>query len=75
MSRVIRCDRCGRRYRGQSDWHATIPAPLQVGEIICPQCTSSEESADAELGDAATRHWATEQLTRYLDRHPPKNDA
>ncbi|OBB10721.1 hypothetical protein A5731_22665 [Mycolicibacterium conceptionense] len=46
--KVIRCDRCRRRYRNTAGWNADLIAGLIVG-YLCPDCQAPQEDLEAEL--------------------------
>ena len=47
-TKIVRCARCGRRYRGQNGWNDDFIAGLHVGRI-CPDCQTNEEHIGAEV--------------------------
>jgi hypothetical protein len=51
MPKLIRCDRCGRRYRGQDDWNVTASMGRIVG-FLCSSCQTPEENAEAAIKEA-----------------------
>jgi hypothetical protein len=67
--KVIRCDRCRKRYRGQPNWNQDWVAGIVVG-YTCPDCQTVEENLGAEvnlvLAPPETRRAAT--LTTEDDR-------
>lgn len=60
------CDRCGRRWRGQSGWNATMKAGWEVG-TLCPGCQTPEENAEAEI-NLATRWYSRDATDRVTFR-------
>ena len=48
MPKVRRCNRCGRRWRGQNGWNVDMIAGIEAG-YLCPGCQSADEDLDAEL--------------------------
>ena len=58
---VIRCDRCGRRYRNPAafvtdEWNATLRQGVVVG-YLCPDCQTPEENAEAAIDEATLVLW------------------
>jgi hypothetical protein len=51
VPRVLRCDQCGRRYRGRGDWNVTVRAGVIVG-ALCPRCQTPEENAEAVIHES-----------------------
>ncbi|MGO8967867.1 MAG: hypothetical protein ACLQGN_30840 [Mycobacterium sp.] len=47
-SKIIRCSRCKRRYRGQGGWNNNTIAGLVI-EMLCPDCQTPQEDLEAEL--------------------------
>lgn len=56
-AKVIRCDRCRRRYRGHGEWNVIGRQGAIVG-LLCPSCQTPEENAEAEI-NAATLDYVT----------------
>jgi len=57
---VIRCDRCGRRYRNPAafvtdEWNATLRQGVVVG-YLCPDC-QTPENAEAAIHEATLVLW------------------
>lgn len=52
MSAAIKCDRCSRRMRNQSDWNVTVKAGHIAG-YRCPDCQTPEDYIEAQI------NWAT----------------
>ena len=48
---TIRCQRCGRRYRGRGDWNCTVSRGVVVA-ALCPDCQTPEENAEAAINEA-----------------------
>lgn len=46
-----RCQRCSRRYRGQTNWNVVVDKGVTTG-ILCPDCQTPEENAEAEINEA-----------------------
>lgn len=44
----MRCERCGRKYRGRGAWNGTWMSGVLVG-VLCPACQTPEENAEAEI--------------------------
>jgi hypothetical protein len=42
-AKIIRCERCQKRHRGQPNWNEDYVAGVVVGHI-CPDCQSAEEN-------------------------------
>jgi hypothetical protein len=51
MSRVTRCDRCNKRYRGHGYWNAIFRQGIVTG-FLCPGCQTPEENAAAVINEA-----------------------
>ena len=51
MSHVIKCDRCGRRYRGHGEWNIVLSQGIATG-FLCPDCQTPEENAEAVINEA-----------------------
>ena len=50
--KLIRCDRCKRRLRGEgAGWNVTVEQGMVVGHT-CPGCQTAEENAEAEINEA-----------------------
>lgn len=49
-TKIHRCNRCQRRYRGQQGWNQDFIAGLDVG-LVCPQCQTAQEHLGAEVND------------------------
>jgi hypothetical protein len=47
-TKIVRCDRCRKRYRGHGNWNIEFIAGLVVGHL-CPDCQTIEEDLEAEL--------------------------
>ena len=45
---VRRCNKCGKRWRGQDGWNVDIIAGLEAG-YVCPNCKTSQQDLEAEL--------------------------
>lgn len=58
--RLIRCDRCLRRYRSHGEWNVIARRGVIVG-YAWPECQTAEEHAEAEI-NAAT-------MDCYFDAH------
>lgn len=52
-NKIRRCDRCGRRYRGQEDWNVIYRAGVVVAHR-CPDCQTPEDHAEAVIREATT---------------------
>lgn len=52
---TIKCDRCGRRWRGQEDWNAKFKQGVVVG-ALCAACQTPEENAEAVINEATVDH-------------------
>lgn len=55
MSRVQRCHRCGRRYRGSGNWNVEMKDG-RPQFLLCPSCQTPEENAEAEINEATLRY-------------------
>ncbi|MFC9769332.1 hypothetical protein [Rhodococcus jostii] len=53
MATTIRCSRCRRRWRGAANWNITLDFGVPT-EIICPDCQTPDEHAEAEINEATT---------------------
>ncbi len=47
----LRCERCGRRYRGQPDFNAVFSAGLVIS-AVCGPCQTPQEWAEAVVNEA-----------------------
>jgi hypothetical protein len=47
-AKVIRCQRCRKRFRGHGNWNAVSIAGLTAG-YLCPDCQTTAEDLEAEL--------------------------
>ena len=67
--KVIRCSRCGKRWRGQDGWNTVYIAGLLVGHE-CPQCQTVEEDLEAQVNLVLNppAEWATGDLSTDEDR-------
>lgn len=43
---MIKCSRCGRKYKGLGDWNYVFRGGARVG-TLCPDCQTPEENAEA----------------------------
>lgn len=46
--KVVRCDRCRKRWRDQPNWNEVYIAGLVIG-YVCPKCQTAEEWSEAEV--------------------------
>jgi hypothetical protein len=51
MGKVMRCDRCRKRHRGQPNWNTDYIAGIVIG-YICPDCQTAQEHIGAEVNQA-----------------------
>lgn len=51
MPRVMKCDRCRKRYRGHGDWNCTLSQGV-VTAVTCPSCQTAEENAEAVIKES-----------------------
>lgn len=58
-TKIHKCDRCGRRYRGQDDWNVTYRAGIVVG-YRCPDDQTLDDKAEALINDATGKSVAHE---------------
>lgn len=49
--KTVRCMRCTRRWRGSDDWNSTWIQGQCIG-LLCPDCQTPEENAEAAINDA-----------------------
>jgi len=63
MEQIIKCDRCGKRYRGHGDWNIVYHDGYVTG-FICPGCQTPEENAEAAF-KALTLDYSRRQLDEY----------
>jgi hypothetical protein len=61
------CSSCGRPYRGQGDWNATLKQGV-IGGLVCPDCQTPAQNAEAESNAAAALTYDKDKLTRGADR-------
>jgi hypothetical protein len=47
-TKVEKCRRCGKRYRGHAGWNEDYVAGLVAG-LLCPDCQTAEENLGAEV--------------------------
>lgn len=52
-TKIRRCDRCGRRYRGQEDWNIIYRHGVVVG-YRCPDDQTTEDHTEAVINEATT---------------------
>jgi hypothetical protein len=71
VTKTIRCSRCGRRWRGQDDWNATLEGGHVVG-VLCPDCQTPEENAEAEINQATLEYLPPDEQGRARSR--PKRE-
>jgi hypothetical protein len=71
-AKVKRCDRCDRRLRNAgADWCVEIgnydaDGYGEVMTVVCPDCTTSAEHLQREIGDATTDYrWRGERVARF----------
>ncbi len=64
--KVLRCARCGRRYRGSGDWNVTAQAGRIVG-VLCPDCQTPDENAEAAINEA-TSDYIEDERGRFWAR-------
>lgn len=50
-TKIERCTRCRRRWRGSDDWNAEFRKGVFVG-LLCPTCQTPEENAEAVINEA-----------------------
>lgn len=60
MTKALKCSRCGRRWRGQEDWNATMKGGVIVG-ALCPDCQTAAENAEAVINEATLDYKLDEQ--------------
>jgi hypothetical protein len=62
-NKAVKCARCRRRYRaGAKDadrWNAGFSKGYLTG-VVCPDCQTPEENAEAEINDATLDYSKTE---------------
>lgn len=51
MKKVVKCDRCKRRYRGHGEWNTVFSKGFLTGHI-CPDCQTPEEHTEAAINEA-----------------------
>ncbi len=49
--KIIRCARCGRRHRGQTDWNAVYQHGV-VTHYLCPDDQTPQDNAEAVINEA-----------------------
>lgn len=68
---MIRCSRCGRRYRDHhsdaQEWNLTASAGIVVG-YICPGCQTPEEDLEAQVNLATTEYLGRDAFGRLVGR-------
>lgn len=64
---MIKCDRCGRRYRGSGDWNFMLQSGYVIG-TICPTCQTPEENAEAVINEATTDYLGMDRFGRVIGR-------
>lgn len=47
-TKVVKCSRCRKRWRGQDGWNDDYIAGLVIGHV-CPECQTAEETVGAEV--------------------------
>ena len=57
-TKVEKCMRCHRRFRGHGEWNHKWISGLLVG-AICPDCQTMDEDLEAELSEitGASANW------------------
>lgn len=69
---VIQCTECGRVWRGEGDWNATMKGGKAVG-VLCPGCQTPEQNAEAEINAATIDYgYSTDALGNRRPRWKPK---
>jgi hypothetical protein len=71
-SQVIRCSRCGKRYRGRGEWNCETKSGRIVAHL-CPGCQTPEENAEAEL-NLATQVYTGFDADGRVTGHPKTLD-
>lgn len=66
-SKAWKCARCDRRYRYKGDWNCTVRRGVVLG-VLCPQCQSPEENAEAILNEATLTYLGTDPFGRLIAR-------
>lgn len=66
MSQVMKCSRCGKRYRGSGDWNFTMKAGVAVA-VLCPACQTPDENAEAVVNES-TLDYGVDDLGRLSAR-------
>jgi len=65
VSKVERCYRCGKRYRGTEShldtWNVEYIMGILIGRV-CPDCQSPEENAEAEIDMVLEDHSGAEEI-------------
>lgn len=59
--KVERCTRCRRRMRSIAGWNAVFRRGVAVG-LLCPDCQTPEENAEAEINEAGLDYSRMRQL-------------
>lgn len=65
MSKVLKCSRCGRRYRDQSDWNSVVDDDGRITALVCSDCQTPLENAEAVINEA-TLDYGTDGSGRLL---------
>lgn len=47
------CSRCASVFVGRGDWNVTVKRGYVIG-LLCPNCQTTEENAEAEINEATT---------------------
>jgi len=64
---MIKCSRCGRKYKGRGNWNYVFRGGARVG-VHCPDCQTPEENAQAAINEA-TLEYAMDEQGRPMARH------
>lgn len=62
---ALKCSRCGRRYRNQTDWNATLAAGV-ITAVTCSPCQTADENAEAVINEATTDYLGVDAFGRVI---------
>lgn len=65
LRHLKRCERCDKKYRGQSTWNVTVVSGIATG-LLCPACQTSEEHLEAEVNLATIDYQGVDVFGRLV---------
>ncbi|WP_420123729.1 hypothetical protein [Nakamurella sp.] len=67
MTDIVKCTRCGRRYRGHGEWNVVVSAGRPTG-YLCPGCQTTEENVEAVINEAGLHYMGADNQGRLIAR-------